>query len=100
MSSIDATATVQAYHGHAVVYRGGALGEEDCFILDGHHAIEAGRVFPVCGNTWRMLHDTRFAPYFDFIGTFERHFGIFPGCGTPNPLEPAAGAAVAAGACC
>ncbi|NQW62827.1 MAG: methyltransferase domain-containing protein [Deltaproteobacteria bacterium] len=87
-------------YGQAVVYRGGALGEEDCFILDGHHAIERGRVFPVCGNTWRMLHDTRFAPYFDFIGNFERHFGIFPGCGTPNPLEPAAGAVLAAGACC
>lgn len=86
-------------YGQAVIYRGGAPGEEDCFVLDGHHAIEAGKVFPVCGNTWRMLHDTRFARYFDFIGTFERHFGIFPGCGTNIPFaEPVA--AVAPGACC
>ena len=87
-------------YGQAVIYRGGALGEEDCFVLDGHHAIEAGKVFPVCGNTWRMLHDTRFAPYFDFIGNFDRHFGIFPGCGTTIPFEPPAGTAPAAGACC
>lgn len=46
-----------------------------------------------------MLHNTRFAPYFDFIGNFDRHFGIFPGCGTLNPLEPVAGAASAV-ACC
>ena len=36
---------------------------------------EAGRVFPVCGNTWRMLRETRFAPRFDFIGDFSRQFG-------------------------
>jgi arsenite methyltransferase len=97
--AIDGLEPLCEDYGQAVVYRGGALGEEDCFVLDGHHAIEQGRVFPVCGNTWRMLHDTRFAPYFDFIGSFDRHFGIFPGCGTLNPLEPVAGAAAAV-ACC
>ena len=86
-------------YGQAVIYRGGARGEESCFLLDGHHAIEAGKVFPVCGNTWRMLHETRFARYFEFIGNFERHFGIFPGCGTNIPFEEPA-AAVAPGACC
>ena len=54
-------------------------------MLDKHHSIEAGRVFPVCGNTWRMLKDTRFAPHFDFIGDFSRHYGIFEGCGTRCP---------------
>ena len=33
--------------------------------LDGHHFIEKGKVFPVCGNTYHMLHDTRFAPHFE-----------------------------------
>lgn len=97
--AIDGLEPLCEDYGQAVIYRGGALGEEECFILDGHHAIEQGRVFPVCGNTWRMLHDTRFAPFFDFIGSFDRHFGIFPGCGTTNPLEPLAGAAAAV-ACC
>ncbi|MFZ0791910.1 MAG: methyltransferase domain-containing protein, partial [Chromatiaceae bacterium] len=42
-------------YGQAVVYRGGIPGHEQRFVLDKHHAIEAGRVFPVCGNTRRML---------------------------------------------
>ncbi|HBU29527.1 MAG: methyltransferase type 11 [Thiobacillus sp. GWE1_62_9] len=74
-------------YGQAVVYRGGILGQEQRFILDKHHAIEAGRVFPVCGNTWRMLRDTRFAPHFDFIGDFARHYGIFAGCGGGLPFD-------------
>jgi hypothetical protein len=40
--------------------------------------MEKGRVFPVCGNTWRMLRETRFAPHFDFIGDFSRHYGMQP----------------------
>jgi len=76
-------------YGQAVVYNGGIDGHPDAFELDGHHVIETGRVFPVCGNTWRMLADTRFAPFFTFIGDFSIHYGIFPGCGTRNPLEGA-----------
>lgn len=74
-------------YGQAVIYRGGIAGHEHRFILDKHHAIDAGRVFPVCGNTWRMLHESRFAPHFDFIGDFERHFGLFPGCGGGLPFD-------------
>jgi arsenite methyltransferase len=73
-------------YGQAVDYRGGIAGQEQRFILDKHHAIEAGRVFPVCGNTWRMLHDSRFAPHFDFVGDFSRHYGIFAGCGGGLPF--------------
>ena len=80
-------------YGQAVVYRGGIDskfgGQEQRFILDKHHVIEAGRVFPVCGNTWHMLRDTRFAPYFDFIGDFSRHYGIFAGCGGGLPFDDA-----------
>ncbi len=72
--------------GQAVIYRGGIAGHEACFTLDKHHAIEAGRVFPVCGNTYRMLAESRFAPYFEFIGDASRHFGIFAGCGTALPF--------------
>jgi SAM-dependent methyltransferase len=73
-------------YGQAVIYRGGIPNHARLFILDKHHAIEAGRVFPVCGNTWRMLHDSRFAAHFDFIGDFSRHFGIFAGCGGGLPF--------------
>ena len=74
-------------YGLAIVYRGGCSEAQDVFTLDKHHVIERGKVFPVCGNTWRMLKQTRFAKYFDFIGDFSRHYGIFTGCGTSIPFD-------------
>jgi len=85
-------------YGQAVIYRGTIPGHEARFKLDKHHDIEAGRVFPVCGNTWRMLHDTRFAAHFEFIGDFERHYGLFAGCGGGLPFD--AQAADAHSGCC
>lgn len=73
-------------YGQAVIYKGTVPGHEALFQLDAHHAIEAGRVFPVCGNTWMMLAETRFAQHFHFIGDFSRHYGVFPGCGTAVPF--------------
>jgi len=46
-------------------------------------------VFPVCGNTFRMLQQTRFAPHFSFIGDDENHFGLFEGCGSTIPFQSA-----------
>jgi SAM-dependent methyltransferase len=87
-------------YGQAVVYRGTVPGHPKTFVLDKHHAIETGKIFPICGNSWKMLADTRFARHFDFIGDFSRHFGIFPGCGTTLPFATDTGAAPAASACC
>lgn len=87
-------------YGQAVIYKGTVAEEPDGFVLDGHHHIETGRIFPVCGNTWRMLAETRFAPHFTFIGNFDRHFGIFPGCGTSIPFTAADDPNGTSGACC
>ncbi|SDY26026.1 methyltransferase domain-containing protein [Nitrosomonas sp. Nm58] len=89
-------------HGQSVVYRGSIPYHPHLFILDKHHAIEAGRQFPVCGNTLRMLHDTRFKEHFDFYGNFDRHFGIFPGCGMGLPFDDQSGDVngKASGGCC
>lgn len=87
-------------YGQAVVYKGGVEGAENVFDLDGHHRIEKGRVFPVCGNTYRMLSETRFAPFFDFIGDWSMHYGIFPGCGTSAPFGQNSAEAATSGACC
>ena len=87
-------------YGQAVRYRGGLPGAEAVFSLDKHHDIEAGRVFPVCGNTWKMLHETRFAPWFDFIGDFSRHYGVFEGCDESLPFATVEAGAVASGGCC
>ena len=83
----------------AVLYKGTVPEQRDAFELDGHHRIERGKVFPVCGNTWRMLANTRFAPHFDFIGDFGTHYGIFPGCGTSIPFAISAGAKSSGGCC-
>lgn len=88
-------------YGQAVIYRGSIPEHPHRFVLDKHHDIEAGKVFPVCGNTWRMLHDTRFRPHFDFIGDFERHYGLFEGCGDAIPFDAAGASGDASpGACC
>ncbi len=87
-------------YGQAVIYKGTVWEQPDVFELDGHHLMERGRVFPVCGNSWRMLADTRFAPHFNFIGDFSTHYGIFPGCGTSIPFAAPAGSAQSDGRCC
>jgi len=87
---IDGLESACEDYGQAVVYRGTVPGQPSRFVLDKHHHIDSGRVFPVCGNTWRMLHDSRLRPHFDFIGDFTRHFGLFAGCGDTMPFDPVA----------
>ena len=87
-------------HGQAVIYKGTIAQAPHRFDLDKHHAIEAGRVFPVCGNTFRMLKESRFAPHFDFIGDDSRHYGIFAGCGELMLFSQAATAESGLGGCC
>ena len=85
-------------HGQAVIYRGTVPGHPSVFPLDKHHRIETGRVFPVCGNTFRMLTETRLAPHFSAIGDFSGHYGLFGGCGSSCPFDGTAVEATAAAA--
>ncbi len=94
-------------HGQAVIYRGTIAEHPHALPFDKHHWIEAGKVFPVCGNTFRMLERSRLAPHFNFIGDFSRHYGLFEGCGTAIPFGAAAAtaatpaaASATSGACC
>ena len=87
-------------YGQAVVYRGTVEHDPHRFILDKHHLLDQGRAFPVCGNTWRMLHETRFRKHFDFIGNWDRHYGIFEGCGTSLPFNPSSEPNNDTGGCC
>ena len=57
-------------------------------------------MFPVCGNTWKMLADSRFAEHFEFFGDFSTHYGIYPDCGTLFPLAGAAPEVANGGGCC
>lgn len=74
-------------YGQAVIYQGSIPRHRHDFLLDKHHHIETGRLFPVCGNTWRMLHDTRFKEHFQFMGDFSNHYGLFEGCGGGLPFD-------------
>ncbi|GJL92253.1 methyltransferase domain-containing protein [Hyphococcus sp.] len=87
-------------YGQAVIYHGGLAHSEKSFALDNHHVIERGRVFPVCGNTFRMLNESRFAPWFEFIGDWSTHYGIFPGCGTASPFGQSGDEIATSGGCC
>ena len=89
-------------YGQAVRYKGGIADSEYAFLLDKHHLIEKGKLFPVCGNTYRMLNESRFAPYFEFFGDTSTHFGIFADCGTSIPFDLGTGASGSgnSGGCC
>jgi len=86
-------------YGQAVRYLGTIPDATHNFVLDKHHDIDVGRLFPVCGNTYRMLQESRLAPHFEFFGDTSRHYGIFKGCGTDLPFSHEEGAAVG-GSCC
>lgn len=85
--NLDQLETACEDYGQAVIYHGTIPEHPHRILLDKHHDIETGKVFPVCGNTWLMLQDTRFSKHFTFIGDFSKHYGIFQGCGSVIPFE-------------
>lgn len=87
-------------YGQAVRYKGLVPGQERVFELDAHHHIEAGRMFPICGNSWKMLAETRFAEHFEFFGDFSTHYGVFPDCGIAMPFGAGQGDVPATPAAC
>ena len=74
-----------------MIYKGKIPQHESSYALDDHHVMETGKIFPVCGNTYRMLKETRFEEHFDFVGNWDKYYGIFEGCGTSIPFSSAAG---------
>ena len=74
-------------YGQAVKYLGTMPGNKTSFDLDDHHNFPTGKMSLVCGNTYMMLNDTRFAKHFEFYGNFDTHYGIFEGCGGAMPFS-------------
>ena len=74
-------------YGQSVIYLGTIENNNEYWDLDNHHRFTTGVEKKVCGNTWDMLHETRFSDHFTFIGDFSDHKGIFPGCGKDNPFK-------------
>jgi SAM-dependent methyltransferase len=87
-------------YGQAVRYKGTITYEKDKFVLDDHHIFETGRIYTVCGNTYMMLHDTRFKDHFEFWGDFSTHHGIFEGCGGSAPFSVEQSESEGVSSCC
>lgn len=51
-------------YGQAVRYRGSVAHCPDRLVLDKHHVLQSGKLELVCGNTFRMLRESRFGPNF------------------------------------
>lgn len=64
-------------YGHCARYLGTIPDSPHMFELDDHHRFETGLPVPVCGNTARMLAETRYARHFRVDGDFSVHYGPF-----------------------
>ncbi len=87
-------------YGQAVRYKGTIAEQPHFFQLDESHCFEAGRSYTVCGNTYKMLADTRFREHFEFWGDFSTHYGLYQDCGTANTAQPVVDKIVETGSCC
>ena len=87
-------------YGQSVCYRGSIPYVPESFTLDTHHHFERGRESRVCGNTFRMLHDSRYREHFNFTGDFSTHLGLFEGCGGKAPFEQIKESAKSSGGGC
>ena len=74
-------------YGHTMTYLGTIPHHETYWNLDEHHRFNKGEEVKVCGNTLKMIINTRFAEHFTFTGTFDNHLGIFQDCGKKMPFE-------------
>jgi arsenite methyltransferase len=86
-------------YGQAVVYKGTLKESRQSMLLDDHHNFPKGKMMTVCGNTYRMLNDTRYKDHFEFYGDWSTHYGIFEGCGGSMPFTVQADGSLA-GSCC
>ena len=87
-------------YGQGVRYRGSVAHCPDRLVLDKHHVFPAGQLGRGCGNTVRMLRESRFQAHFDFVAGPGEHLGIFPGCGLAMPFDGGSRGPTSGGSCC
>ena len=78
---LDALESDCENYGQAVKYLEEITEHDRYFDLDGHHRFQQGKVEAICGNTLRMLQDTRLQPYFELYGYGKQYYGLLEGCG-------------------
>ena len=73
-------------YGLKICYKGTISDCPEAFALDNSHKFIKGKEYSVCGNTFRILKESRFNKHFDFYGNFDTHYGIMPNCGIKLPF--------------
>ena len=87
-------------YGQSIKYLGTIPTDPHSFDLDDHHHFPKGKIISVCGNSYKMLQDTRYKKHFEFYGDWSTHFGIFEGCGGAMPFDSSTSMDSSAGSCC
>jgi hypothetical protein len=87
-------------YGHSATYVGSMPETPLTFHLDGAHRFHKNKPERVCGNTARMLSQTRFKDHFTITGDFKEHFGEFKDCSTAPPKRDDPFDTVHAERCC
>jgi len=64
-------------YGQIAYYKGTIESAEHSFTLDDHHEFITGKPMLVCGNTAKMLSETRFKDHFRIEGDMSVHYGPF-----------------------
>lgn len=82
-------------YGHVAFYRGTIPEYPHAYALDDHHVFTKGLPLPICGNTAKMIQETRYREHFQVIGDFSTHYGAFD-CAPMPGAQPQS----ADGACC
>ena len=80
-------------YGHVACYQGTISHTPHQFVLDNHHLFKTGKPVRVCGNTAKMLSETRYRRHFKVTGDFSTHYGIFDCAAEPATIFNS-------GACC
>ena len=74
-------------YGLKIKYKGTIETCPDIFILDKENKFETGKEYNICGNTYRILNESRFRKHFEFYGNFEIHYGIMNNCSSIFPFN-------------
>ena len=82
-------------YGQVARYKGSISESPHYFILDDHHKFMTGKPILVCGNTAKMLGETRYKEHFEIEGDMSTHYGPF-GCGD---IEIASDKKISGGCC-
>ena len=74
-------------YGLKIKYKGTIETCPDIFILDKENKFETGKEYNICGNTYRILNESRFRKHFEFYGNFGIHYGIMNNCSSMFPFN-------------